>query len=94
MCPEALNELPVYTEKLDNFSFGVLLVQTTTRQFLKPTDRFETREVFEMRFPNQAIQAYVPVPEIDRRQAHISLIEPTNPLLLIARHCLKDRDVE
>ena len=39
MSPEALNEPPVYTEKLDNFSFGVLLVQTTTRKFPKPTDR-------------------------------------------------------
>ena len=94
MSPEALNEPPVYTEKLDNFSFGVLLVQTTTRQFPKPTDRFETREVFDLRFPNQVIRAYVPVPELERRQAHISLIEPTHPLLPIARNCLKDRDVE
>ncbi len=30
MSPEALNEPPVCTEKLDNFSFGVLLVQITT----------------------------------------------------------------
>ncbi len=94
MSPEALNESPVYTEKLDNFSFGVLLVQTTTRQFPKPTDRFETREVFDLRFPNQVIRAYVPVPELERRQAHIRLIEPTHPLLPIARNCLKDRDVE
>ncbi len=28
MSPEALNEPPVYTEKLDNLSFGVLLVQS------------------------------------------------------------------
>ena len=94
MSPKALNEPPVYTEKLDNFSFGVLLVQTTTRQFPKPTDRFQIRELFDLRFPNQAIRANVPVPEIERRQAHVSLIEPTHPLLPIARHCLKDRDVE
>ncbi|XP_064405302.1 probable serine/threonine-protein kinase kinX [Halichondria panicea] len=94
MSPEALNEPPVYTEHLDNFSFGVLLVQITTRHFPKPTDRFETREVFDLQFPNQAIRAYVPVPEIDRRQFHIRLIEPTHPLLPIVRHCLKDRDVE
>ena len=94
MSPEALNEPPVYTDKLDNFSFGVLLVQTTTRQFPKPTDRFVTRELVDPRFPNQAIRANVPVPEIERRQAHMSLIEPTHPLLPIARHCLKDRDVE
>ncbi|XP_064404351.1 probable serine/threonine-protein kinase kinX [Halichondria panicea] len=94
MSPEALNEPPVYTEKLDNFSFGVLLVQTITRQFPNPTDPFKSRELVDPQFPNQAIQANVPVPEIERRQAHISLIEPTHPLLPIARHCLKDRDVE
>ena len=94
MSPEALNEPPVYTEKLDNFSFGVLLVQTATRQFPKPTDRFITRELVDPRFPNQAIQANVPVPEIERRQAHMSLIETTHPLFPIARNCLKDRDVE
>ena len=33
MSPEALDEPPVYTEKLDNFSFGVLLVQILTRSF-------------------------------------------------------------
>ncbi|XP_064405354.1 probable serine/threonine-protein kinase kinX [Halichondria panicea] len=94
MSPEALNEPPVYTEKLDTFSFGVLLVQTTTRQFPKPTDSYEMRELFDPRFPNQAIQAKVAVPEIERRQAHISLIEPTHPLLPIAHHCLKDKDAE
>ena len=40
MSPEALNEPPVYTEKLDTFSFGVLLVQINTRQFPEPSDRF------------------------------------------------------
>ncbi len=94
MSPEALKQPPVYTEKLDNFSFGVLLVQTTTRQFPNPTDPYETRELVDPRYPNQAIQANIPVPEIERRQAHMSLIEPTHPLLPIARHCLKDRDVE
>ena len=94
MSPEALKQPPVYTEKLDNFSFGVLLVQITTRQFPNPTDPFETRELVDPRFPTQAIQANVSVPEVERRQAHISLIEPTHPLLPIARHCLKDRDFE
>ena len=94
MCPEALNELPVYTEKLDNFSFGVLLVQTTTRQFPKPTDPFENIQVPNPRNPGGIVEAKLPIPELERRQAHMSLIEPTHPLLPIARHCLKDRDVE
>ena len=42
MSPEVLDESPVYTEKMDNFSFGVLSVQIITRQFPSPGDRFET----------------------------------------------------
>ena len=94
MSPEALNEPPVYTEKLDNFSFGVLLVQTTTRQFPKPTDRFESVQIPAPRNPSRIVEAKVAIPELERRQAHMILIEPTHPLLPIARHCLKDRDVE
>ena len=94
MSPEALNQPPVYTEKLDNFSFGVLLVQTTTRQFPNPTDPFDTVQLPDPRNPGRTVEARLPIPELERRQAHMSLIEPTHPLLPIARHCLKDRDVE
>ncbi|XP_064405234.1 probable serine/threonine-protein kinase drkD [Halichondria panicea] len=94
MSPEALNEPPVYTEKLDNFSFGVLLVQTTTRQFPNPTNRFVNVQIPDPRNPIHLVEAKLPIPELERRQAHISLIEPTHPLLPIARHCLKDRDIE
>ncbi len=59
-----------------------------------PTNPFDTVQLPDPRFLNQANQANVPVPELERRQAHMSLIEPTHPLLPIARHCLKDRDVE
>ncbi len=94
MSPEALNEPPVYTEKLDNFSFGVLLVQTTTQLFPNPTDRFESIQIPDPRNPGRTIEAKIAIPELERREAHMSLIEPTHPLLPIARHCLKDRDVE
>ena len=94
MSPEALNEPPVYTEKLDNFSFGVLQVQTTTRQFPNPTDRFESIQVPNPRNPSRTIEAKIAIPELEKRQAHMSLIEPTHPLLPIARHCLKDRYIE
>ena len=45
MPPEALDEPPVYSEKLDCFSFGVLTIQVITRQFPKPMDRFQTMEL-------------------------------------------------
>ena len=39
MPPEAVQDQPVYTEKIDCFSFGVLIVQMLTRQFPQPGDR-------------------------------------------------------
>ena len=94
MPPEALNEPPDYTEKLDNFSFGVLLVQIVTRQFPAPSERFETVLIPSPRDPASSIESKIPIPEVERRQAHIILIEPTHPLLPIALDCLKDRAVD
>ena len=94
MSPEALDEPPVYTEKLDTFSFGVLLVQINTRQFPEPADRFKRIEVLNPQNPSLNLKALVHVPEVERRQAHIRLIEPTHPLLPIALECLKDEAVE
>ena len=94
MSPEALDEPPVYTEKLDNFSFGVILIQMVTRQFPAPSDRFVIEHFSDHQNPYHKIRARVLIPEVKRRQAHISLIEPTHPLLLIALECLKDETDE
>ena len=94
MSPEALDEPPVYSEKLDCFSFGVLTIQVITREFPKPKDRFQTRELFDPQFPSQRIRARVLVPEQERRQSHISLIPAAHPLRPIALDCIKDRDAE
>ena len=42
MPPEAVQDKPVYTEKIDCFSFGVIVVQILTRQFPMPGDRRKT----------------------------------------------------
>ena len=94
MSPEALDEPPVYSEKLDCFSFGVLMIQVITREFPKPKDRFQTRELLDPQFPSQRIRARVLVPEQERRQSHINLIPAAHPLLPIALDCIKDRDAE
>ena len=39
MPPEAVKDKPVYIEKIDCFSFGVITVQIITQQFPKPGDR-------------------------------------------------------
>ena len=92
MSPEALAEPPMYTDKLDSFSLGVLSVQIMTRQFPDPEKRLKIIEINDPRAPSGRVQ--VEVPEIKRRQSHIDLIDPAHPLLPIALDCLKDRDRE
>ena len=89
MPPEAVQDKPVYTEKIDCFSFGVLAVQTLTREFPKPGDRQLT--INDPRYPRPI---KMNVPEIERRQNHISRVDPNHPLLPIALDCLKDADGE
>ena len=91
MSPEALRDRPVYTHKLDSFSFGVLCVQIMTRQFPVPGDRFKVIEINDdPRIPSGRVQ--VEVPEIERRQSHIDLIDPAHPLLPVALDCLENND--
>ena len=92
MSPEALGEPPVYTDKLDSFSLGVLGIQIMSRQFPDPGDRFHVVAIVDPRFPSG--RAKVDIPEIERRQPHISLINPDHPLLPVALDCLKDNDRE
>ena len=89
MPPEAVQDKPVYTEKIDCFSFGVIAVQTLTREFPKPGDRQKTVHV-----PHYPRPLKMDVPEIERRQNHISRVDPNHPLLPIALDCLKDADGE
>ena len=88
MSPESLEEPPSYTDKLDVFSFGVLLVQIMTRQFPNPGPRFQAISV-----PNYTEGTVrVAVPETQRRSAHLKLIADTHPLKAIAIGCLKGKE--
>ena len=92
MPPETIDVNSVYllyTEKIDCFSFGVLVIQVLTREFPKPGDRQIT--VDDPRYPRKLKMS---VPEIERRQNHISQVDPNHPLLPIALDCLKDMDIE
>ena len=84
MPPETLDDAPIYTKKLDTFSFGVLDVQIITRLFPNPGPR--TKKVQDPRNPRRRLQEMIP--EIERRKSHIDLIDPTHPLLPIAINCL------
>ena len=93
MPPEAVQDKPVYTEKIDCFSFGVITLQILTRQFPKPGDRWKEIEINQPGIPAGTV-AKIPVPEMERRQNHISIIDPNHTLLQVSLDCLKDRDVE
>ena len=90
MSPEAMFDPPVYTEKLDCFQAGVLMIQTITRKFSDPGPAMH--RVRDARYPMGWTN--IPVPEVERRQSHLSLISRTHPMLCVAMDCLKDTDSE
>ena len=84
MPPEALRDPPVYSKKIDSFSFGVVEIQIMTRRFPEPGPASEMVE--DRRYRVGRIQ--VPIPDSERRQSHINLIDPAHPLLQMALRCL------
>ena len=85
MPPEAFLEPPQYTNKIDCFSFGTLIIQMITRLFPDPGPR--STLVPDLRSPTGTAQ--MPVLEVDRRMNHISRIDFSHPLLPVARQCLE-----
>ena len=92
MPPEALQDKPVYTEKIDCFSFGVIIVQILTREFPNPGDRLQEVELNHPGLPKRKL--LMQIPEIERRQNHISQIDEDHTLVPVALACLKDEDRE
>ena len=90
MPPEAVKDKTVYTVKIDCFAIGTLIIQILTRSFPEPGDRLKIVHTTDPRFPTIEARAS----EIERRQNHISQVDPNHLLLPIALHCLKDSDVE
>ena len=79
MPPEAVQDQPVYTEKID---YSVIIIQMLTRQFPKPGDRMQRVEISHPGLPRGTVM--VCIPEVDHRQNHIGQIGPNNALLPIA----------
>ena len=93
MPPDAVQDNPVYTNKIDCFSFGVLVVQILTRQFPNPSDRHVQVQARNTDARRQRALVEI-VPEIDRRNNHISLIDPNHSLLPIVLACLRDQEFQ
>ena len=89
MPPEAVKENTIYTEKLDCFSFGVVVTQILTREFPAPQERFMSVNDTLYCRPIQ-----MTVPEVERRQNQLCKIDSNHPFQPLILNCLKDRDVE
>ena len=99
MPPEAAQDHPIYTEKIDCFSFGVIVIQILTKQFPEPGDRHRpfTLPPSASASGNQChplTTTLTIIPEVERRHNHISQIDQRNPLLPIALDCLRDTESE
>ena len=90
MSPEALLDPPVYTEKLDCFQVGVLMLQIMTRKYPLP-GRAMNRVRDARSLTGWKID---PVPELQRRYNHLRLVIKTHPMLHLSKDCLKDTDTE
>ena len=71
MAPEALRNPPVYSEKLDIFSTGVIAIQIMTRNFPDPGPAMTAHK--DPRYLTGTI--LVPTPEIERRKNDIDMID-------------------
>ena len=83
MSPEALEDEPTYTEKLDIFSFGVLVIALFTKHEPSPSVLFSPR----MKLVDGNL---VSIPEVERRANDVEGLGQDCPLLGVVRRCLEN----
>ena len=88
MPPEAVQEKPEYTDKVDCFSFGVIMIQILTGKYPNPGNRHTHVELK----PGETVIRITA--ETERRKDHINEIDDTAPLLPIALSCLKNKGAQ
>lgn len=84
--PEAFAVPPVYTDKLDTFSWGVVALQIMTCLFPNPSPAAQF--VTDPRLPSKPIEIFVS--EVGRRKSHIDRVSYSNPLLPVAVLCFEN----
>ena len=83
MPPEALESNPVYTTKLDIFSFGCVSLHTLTEQFPLPTEQYELSQVNK--------DTFIKISECRRRWKYMEMINDQCSLLVyLISCCIKD----
>ena len=83
MPPEVIRPQPRYSDKIDTFSIGVLLLQIVTRNYPAPTAASVIQKT-----PDK--ECDVLVSEIDRRKSDIDKVPVSHSFLQVIRDCLKD----
>ena len=87
MPPEAIAERPRYTEKIDCFSFGVIVIQILTSKYPSPGNRMKSVVIGGRKLLEQQR-------EISRREEDIKMADSSNPLLPIGYRCLEDGEMD
>ena len=90
MPPEAFRDQPTYTQKMDCFSIGVIMIQVCTQLWPEPGPR--TKLVL---FPDSPTgNTHMPVLEPERRKNHIDLIDQAHPFLPTVMDCLSYNEID
>ncbi len=82
MPPEALVSKPAYTSKIDNYSFGVLMIHTLCGKWPFPADAF--------REDPHSPGSLTPILEVERRGEYLQQIGLDHPLMGLIRRCLSN----
>ncbi len=82
MPPESLIAKPSYTSKIDNYSYGVLMIHVLCGKWPFPGDSFRTDP--------QNPTSYLPVSEFERRAEYLQDIGQDHPLVGLIRQCLSN----
>lgn len=80
MPPEALVSKSMYTNKLDIFSFGCVIIYTVVKQVPTPTEAFEPIGTED--------QEYRRVDEVTRRRNYLQKMDHVSSLQELAKECL------
>ena len=91
MPPESVSDTPVYTEKIDCFSFGVVALQIITCEFPKAGPRTVEAQVAS---DKSSMKMFCHVPEVERRSEQLSDVRMHHPLRELIINCLNDEDTK